>query len=54
MASSDHDVLKPGENVIQYKSGKLSLKSLRDEFKKPGVQKVLRNGGAYLMIVGQD
>ena len=31
--SSDHDVLKRGENVIQYKSGKLKLKDLREEFK---------------------
>jgi hypothetical protein len=49
-----HHILKPGENVIQYKSGKLSLRQLRTEFRKPGVQAALKNGGAYLVLVGKD
>lgn len=49
-----HDILRVGENVIQYKSGKLSLKDLRKEFRKPGVQTALKNGGAYLILVSQD
>ena len=48
-----HDILKNGENIIQYKSGKLSLKELRTEFRKPGVQAALKNGGAYLILVSQ-
>ena len=49
-----HEILKLGENVIQYKSGKLSLKELRTEFRKTGVQAALKNGGAYLILVSQD
>jgi len=49
-----HDILRAGENVIQYKSGKLSLKDLQTEFKKPGVQRALKKGGAYLILVSQD
>lgn len=49
-----HHILKRGENVVQYKSGKLSLKGLRTEFRKPGVQATLKAGGAYLILVGQD
>src|SRR5437868_5436043 len=33
---NSHEVLRVGENVIQYKSGKLSLDELRTEFRKPG------------------
>lgn len=49
-----HDALKLGENVIQYKSGKLSLDELRSEFRKPGVQAALKNGGAHLILAGKD
>lgn len=50
----NHDVLKDGETVLQYKSGKISLKQLKTEFNKPGVRKVLRAGGRYVMMVGND
>jgi hypothetical protein len=53
-STDGHDILKIGENVIQYKSGKLSLAELRTEFRKPGVQDTLNSGGAYLILVGQD
>jgi hypothetical protein len=49
-----HETLRLGENVIQYKSGKLSPDELRIEFRKPGVQAALKDGGAYLILVGQD
>jgi hypothetical protein len=49
-----HDFFRLSENVIQYKSGKLSLKNLQAEFRKPGVQAALKSGGAYLILVGQD
>jgi hypothetical protein len=49
-----HDVLRDGENVLQYKSGKISLKQLRDEFRKSGVQEALRRGAYYVLLVGHD
>jgi len=49
-----HDVFRGGENVLQYKSGKLTTKLLEEEFKKPGVQRALKNGGAYLFCAGHD
>jgi hypothetical protein len=49
-----HDLLQAGENVVQYKSGKLSETQLKTEFQKPGVQSVLKAGGFYLMCVGHD
>ena len=36
-SADGHDILKRGENVIQYKSGKLSIDGLRTEFRKRGV-----------------
>jgi DNA-directed RNA polymerase subunit F len=50
----NHDVLKDGETVLQYKSGKISLRQIETEFRKPGVQKTLRAGGRYVLMVGHD
>jgi hypothetical protein len=52
--SATHDALRAGENVLQYKSGKLSKKLLAKEFNKSGVQKALKKGGSYLFCVGHD
>ena len=49
-----HDIFVKGENVLQYKAGKLTPELLRREFNKPGVQRALKNGGAYLICVGND
>ena len=49
-----HDLLKPGENVVQYKSGTLTKSELEKEFKKKGVQAALRRGAYYLMCVAKD
>lgn len=49
-----HDVLKDGEIVLQYKSGKLSLADVGKEFRKKGVQQTLRMGGSYILLVGHD
>lgn len=48
----EHETLQAGKTAIQYKSGKLPLKELQREFKKAGVQKTLREGGSYLVVVG--
>src|SRR5262249_6590706 len=40
--------------VLQFKSGNLTDKQLKTEFKKPGVQNALKSGGAYLLCVGKD
>ncbi len=53
-AETIHDIIPPGEVVLQYKSGKLSLKKLAKEFKKPGVQTVLKAHGSYLLMLAQD
>jgi hypothetical protein len=53
-AGAAHDVLRPGENVLQYKSGKLTKELLRSEFRKSGVQRVLKKGGSYLLCAGHD
>jgi len=53
-AGTAHDVLRPGENVLQYKSGKLTKELLRSEFRKSGVQRSLKKGGSYLLCVGHD
>jgi hypothetical protein len=50
----DLDLLKGGENILQFKSGKLTDRQIETEFKKPGVQKILKSGGAYLLCVGKD
>jgi hypothetical protein len=49
-----HDILKAGKIVLQYKSGKISLTQLRNEFSKSGVQKALRRGARYILLVGHD
>ena len=53
-ASAQHDVLLPGENVFQYKTGKIGEAGIRSEFNKCGVQNSLKNGGHYHLLVGQD
>ena len=53
-AVAPHDPLQSGENVLQYKSGKLTKKLLEAEFNKPGVQRALKRGGAYLFCAGHD
>src|ERR1700761_918263 len=50
----NHDFFREGENVIQYKSGRITPADIRAEFKKSGVQRVLRAGGSYLLIAGAD
>jgi hypothetical protein len=52
--NENHELLRKGENVVQYKSGKLSVRDLSIEFKKPGVQSALKLKGNYLLLVGQD
>jgi hypothetical protein len=42
-----HDWLEVGENVLQYKAGKLTKALLLAEFNKPGVQRALKKGGHY-------
>jgi len=53
-AGTPQEILQSGQNAVQYKSGKLPIKKLGEEFQKPGVQEVLRNGGRYLLLVGHD
>jgi hypothetical protein len=53
-ASARHDPLGAGQTAVQYKSGKLTLVQLANEFSKPGVQQTLRRGGNYLLLVGHD
>src|SRR5579872_283640 len=48
------DLLQAGENVLQFKSGKLTEKLFKSEFKKRGVREALKHGGAYLFCVGHD
>jgi hypothetical protein len=49
-----HDVLASGNNVLQYKAGKISEKILTSEFSKPDVQAALNAGGTYVLCVGYD
>lgn len=49
-----HEVFRPGTNVMQYKSGKLKAGEIAAEFKKKGVQEALKDGGYYVLFVGQD
>jgi len=51
---SAHDLLAVGENVLQYKAGKLTKRLLSEEFRKSGVQKTLQKGGHYLFCAGRD
>lgn len=53
-ASAQHDVLFPGENVFQYKTGKIGEAGIRSEFNKCGVQDSLKKGGHYHLLIGQD
>src|ERR1700733_515476 len=49
-----HDVLASGNNVLQYKAGKISKKILTEEFLKPDIQTAIKAGGTYLLCVGYD
>ena len=51
---SKYDILEAGKTVLQYKSGKISPKQLRDEFRKKGVKKTLQRGGRYILLVGNN
>ena len=53
-ASAPNDHLAAGENVLQYKAGKLALANIATELSKPGVMKTLRAHGSYLLLVGHD
>lgn len=48
------DVLFGGENVLQYKTGKVTKKIVGEEFYKPEVQRYLRDGGHYHFLMSQD
>ena len=49
-----HDHLFGGENVLQYKTGRVTKAILTEEFHKPGVQNCLKRGGHYHFLVSQD
>jgi hypothetical protein len=53
-ANSTHEVLKPGDTVLQFKSGKITLADIAKEFSKPGVRGALRHGARYVLLVGHD
>lgn len=48
------EILLSGENVVQYKAGKLTLATLKSEMSKPGVKACLDAGGNYIFCVGHD
>ncbi|HEY2548272.1 MAG TPA: ATP-binding protein [Candidatus Acidoferrum sp.] len=48
------ETLLPGENVLQFKAEKLTLKKLENELSKPGVKQTLGHGGNYIVCVGHD
>ncbi len=48
-----HDLFSAGINVVQYKTGALSVTQLATEFKKRGVQKALAGRGRYVLFVGR-
>jgi hypothetical protein len=52
-SSVQHGILVPGENVLQYKTGKVGAATVTKEFRKPGVQACLKGGGSYCLLVGQ-
>jgi hypothetical protein len=49
-----HDVLPAGESVIQYKTGKLTKKTFREELQKSGVRDALDAGYFYLTMSALD
>jgi hypothetical protein len=52
---ANHDVLRSGPVVLQYKSGKLKKGEIRKEFVKKGVQNVLKKpSGQYILFVSHD
>jgi hypothetical protein len=51
---SKNEILRPGETVLQFKSGKITGPQLKREFSKPGVRKALRRGSRYILLVGHD
>ncbi len=48
------DILLGGENVVQYKAGKLKPTTLKDEIRQPGVRDALNRDGNYVVCVGHD
>jgi hypothetical protein len=50
----EHNVLVAGENVVQYKSGELTIPQLVKEFGKPGVQTALSRKAHYVLFVGRS
>jgi hypothetical protein len=48
------EILLAGENVLQYKAGKLTRAILKSELSQPGVKKCLDAGGNYIISVGHD
>jgi hypothetical protein len=53
-SATQHDILSPGLNGLQYKAGKLSRKILEDETSKTDVKRLLKSGGKYILCVGFD
>jgi hypothetical protein len=52
--SAPQEILFAGENILQYKTGKITKTTIKAEFHKPGVQKCLEAGGHYHFLISQD
>jgi hypothetical protein len=52
--SIHHEIFASGNNILQYKAGKLSEELLQKEFSKPDVQAAIKAGGTYILCVGYD
>ena len=48
------DILYPGENVLQYKTGNVGRLQIAAEFGKSGVHACLKKGGHYHLLISQD
>ncbi len=46
--------IPPGACAWQYKSGRIRVAEILKEVSKPGVQRILREGGTYLLVSGSD
>src|SRR5690348_8196014 len=53
-AELSSEILLSGENVVQFKAGRLTLAILRSEIRKRGVKDCLDAGGNYIVCVGHD
>jgi hypothetical protein len=53
-STANQEVLMAGENVVQYKTGKVDKRVIKKEFLKRGVQDCLKSGGYYLLLISQD